>query len=85
MVKIKDVAAGVSTATVSRVLSDHPHVRPEVRDRMLAAVARLTIDAGQRMFCIMYTLYKLMLSLSRVACLDSDRCSSTAIARRSLP
>jgi LacI family fructose operon transcriptional repressor len=33
MVKIKDVAvaAGVSTATVSRVLSDHPHVRPELR------------------------------------------------------
>lgn len=43
MVKIKDVAAaaGVSTATVSRVLSDHPHVRAEVRDRVLAAVAEL--------------------------------------------
>jgi LacI family fructose operon transcriptional repressor len=43
MVKIKDVAAaaGVSTATVSRVLSDHPHVRSEVRDRVLAAVAEL--------------------------------------------
>src|SRR3954454_7001649 len=43
MVKIKDVAAaaGVSTATVSRVLSDHPHVRPEVRARVLAAVAEL--------------------------------------------
>lgn len=43
MVKIKDVAAaaGVSTATVSRVLSDHPHVRPEIRDRVLAAVAQL--------------------------------------------
>lgn len=43
MVKIKDVAAaaGVSTATVSRVLSDHPHVRPEVRSRVLAAVAEL--------------------------------------------
>lgn len=43
MVKIKDVAAaaGVSTATVSRVLSDHPHVRAHVRDRVLAAVAEL--------------------------------------------
>ncbi len=43
MVKIKDVAAaaGVSTATVSRVLSDHPHVRPQVRDRVLAVVAQL--------------------------------------------
>jgi LacI family fructose operon transcriptional repressor len=43
MVKIKDVAAaaGVSTATVSRVLSDHPHVRSEVRERVLAAVAEL--------------------------------------------
>lgn len=43
MVKIKDVAAaaGVSTATVSRVLSDHPHVRPAIRDRVLAAVAQL--------------------------------------------
>jgi len=43
MVKIKDVAAaaGVSTATVSRVLSDHPHVRPELRTRVLSAVAEL--------------------------------------------
>jgi len=43
MVKIKDVAAaaGVSTATVSRVLSDHPHVRPELRARVLSAVAEL--------------------------------------------
>ena len=41
MVKIKDVAvaAGVSTATVSRVLSDHPHVRPELRARGRGAVA----------------------------------------------
>ncbi len=43
MTSIKDVAraAGVSTATVSRVLSNHPHVRPEVRERVLAAVAQL--------------------------------------------
>jgi LacI family fructose operon transcriptional repressor len=43
MTSIKEVAdaAGVSTATVSRVLADKPHVRPEVRDRVLAVVADL--------------------------------------------
>ncbi len=43
MVSIKDVAeaAGVSTATVSRVLSNGLHVRPEVRGRVMAAVERL--------------------------------------------
>jgi LacI family fructose operon transcriptional repressor len=43
MPSIKDVAeaAGVSTATVSRVLSNHPHVRAEVRTRVLAAVEKL--------------------------------------------
>jgi len=43
MASIKDVAeaAGVSTATVSRVLSNGQHVRPEVRERVLAAVKRL--------------------------------------------
>lgn len=43
MVSIKDVAeaAGVSTATVSRVLTNGLHVRPEVRERVLAAVERL--------------------------------------------
>jgi LacI family transcriptional regulator, fructose operon transcriptional repressor len=43
MASIKDVAesAGVSTATVSRVLSNGLHVRPEVRKRVLAAVERL--------------------------------------------
>src|SRR2546423_6561150 len=43
MVRIKDVAeaAGVSTATVSRVLSHGQHVRPEVRERVLAEVERL--------------------------------------------
>jgi len=43
MASIKDVAdaAGVSTATVSRVLSGKPHIRPEVRERVLAAVEQL--------------------------------------------
>jgi LacI family transcriptional regulator, fructose operon transcriptional repressor len=43
MVSIKDVAetAGVSTATVSRVLADKPHVRGEVRDHVLAVVEAL--------------------------------------------
>jgi LacI family fructose operon transcriptional repressor len=43
MVSIKDVAevAGVSTATVSRVLADKPHVRFEVRERVMAVVKEL--------------------------------------------
>ncbi len=43
MVKIKDVAdaAGVSTATVSRVLANKPHVRPEVQKRVLEVVRKL--------------------------------------------
>ncbi|WP_431946098.1 LacI family DNA-binding transcriptional regulator [Actinacidiphila sp. bgisy167] len=43
MASIKDVAsrAGVSVATVSRVLNDHPSVRPDTRTRVLAAVAEL--------------------------------------------
>lgn len=43
MVSIKDVAqaAGVSTATVSRVLSNGLHVRPEMRARVMEAVEQL--------------------------------------------
>jgi len=43
MVSIKDVAqaAGVSTATVSRVLADKPHVRGEVRDHVMTVVNAL--------------------------------------------
>ncbi|MBE7557014.1 MAG: LacI family DNA-binding transcriptional regulator [Anaerolineales bacterium] len=43
MISIKEVAdaAGVSTATVSRVLADKPHVRPEIRERVLAVVETL--------------------------------------------
>lgn len=40
---MNDVAlrAGVSHQTVSRVLNDHPNVRPETRQRVLAAVSEL--------------------------------------------
>jgi LacI family transcriptional regulator, fructose operon transcriptional repressor len=43
MASIKDVAkaAGVSTATVSRVLSNGEHVRPGVRKRVMEAVEQL--------------------------------------------
>jgi LacI family fructose operon transcriptional repressor len=43
MVKIKDVAeaAGVSTATVSRVLANKPHVRPEVQKHVMKVVKEL--------------------------------------------
>jgi len=43
MVKIKDVAdaAGVSTATVSRVLANKPHVRSEVKKRVMDVVREL--------------------------------------------
>ncbi|MFD9397559.1 LacI family DNA-binding transcriptional regulator [Streptomyces sp. NPDC060011] len=43
MASIKDVAAeaGVSVATVSRVLNDHPSVSEEARTRVLAAVRSL--------------------------------------------
>lgn len=42
-VGVRDVAreAGVSTQTVSRVINEHPHIRPETRDRVLAAIDRL--------------------------------------------
>lgn len=43
MTTINDVAeeAGVSAATVSRVLSNKPHVRDELRERVLQAIERL--------------------------------------------
>lgn len=43
MASIKDVArrAGVSIATVSRVLADKPHVRPELQQLVLTAVEEL--------------------------------------------
>ena len=49
MVGIKDVAiaAGVSTATVSRVLADKPYVRGEVRDRVMAVVKELNYSPNR--------------------------------------
>lgn len=43
MITIKDVAAaaGVSIATVSRVVNDYRHVKPEVRERVKQAIDRL--------------------------------------------
>jgi LacI family fructose operon transcriptional repressor len=43
MTSIKDVAkaAGVSTATVSRVLANKPPIRAETRERVMAAIATL--------------------------------------------
>ncbi|MGX5771661.1 LacI family DNA-binding transcriptional regulator [Microbacterium trichothecenolyticum] len=42
-VGVRDVAraAGVSTQTVSRVINEHPNIRPETRDRVLRAIADL--------------------------------------------
>ncbi len=49
MVKIKDVAsaAGVSTATVSRVLANKPHVRPEVKKRVMEVVRTLNYQPNR--------------------------------------
>ena len=49
MVSIKEVArlAGVSTATVSRALSNPDKVRDQTREKVLAAVAK-TAQAPQR-------------------------------------
>jgi len=49
MVKIIDVAdaAGVSTATVSRVLANKPHVRPEVKKRVMEVVRELNYQPNR--------------------------------------
>ncbi|BHH82446.1 LacI family DNA-binding transcriptional regulator [Desulforhopalus sp. 52FAK] len=49
MVKIKDVAdaAGVSTATVSRVLANKPHVRAEVKERVMTVVKELNYQPNR--------------------------------------
>lgn len=49
MANIKDVAieAGVSTATVSRVLSKKPYITSNMRDRVLAAVQKLGYRPNQ--------------------------------------
>lgn len=43
VVGVREVAraAGVSTQTVSRVINEHPNIRPETRDRVLHAIADL--------------------------------------------
>ena len=47
--RIKDVAehAGVSSATVSRVLSNKPHVRNELKERVYKAVAELSYEPNR--------------------------------------
>ena len=49
MTNIKDVAeaAGVSTATVSKVLSTKPHVRPELRQRVFTAMDDLNYSPNR--------------------------------------
>jgi LacI family transcriptional regulator len=49
-VTIIDVAqeAGVSYATVSRVLNNDPHVRPETRERVVHSIARLGYTVNQQ-------------------------------------
>lgn len=46
---IRDVArlAGVSHQTVSRVLNDHPSIRPETRERVRAAMERLAYSPNR--------------------------------------
>jgi DNA-binding LacI/PurR family transcriptional regulator len=48
-VSIKDVArkAGVSIATVSRVLADRPHIKVETKERVLRAIAELDYRPDQ--------------------------------------
>lgn len=47
--RIKDIAeaAGVSTATVSRVLNGKQHVRPEIRERVLEVVKRMNYSPNR--------------------------------------
>jgi len=47
--RIKDVAelAGVSSATVSRVLSSKPHVRENIRQKVLSAVEELSYEPNR--------------------------------------
>lgn len=46
---IQDVAklAGISTATVSRVLNNYPHIREDVRDRVLVAIKHLNYEPNR--------------------------------------
>ena len=40
-------AAGVSIKTVSNVVNDHPHVRPEMRERVKVVDRRTMIDVSR--------------------------------------
>ena len=56
---IHDVArvAGVGIGTVSRVLNEHPNVRPATREKVLAAIAQLRFKPSpiaRRMRCHMH-------------------------------
>ena len=46
---IRDIArdAGVSVATVSRVLNRHPHVAPETRDKVLNVMRELHFSTNR--------------------------------------
>ncbi|WP_211253990.1 LacI family DNA-binding transcriptional regulator [Pelobacter seleniigenes] len=47
--RIKDIAAaaGVSTATVSRVLSGKQHVRPEVQEKVLDVIKEMNYSPNR--------------------------------------
>lgn len=54
MATVRRIAAecGFSPATVSRVLNRYPHVRPEVRNRVMRAARKLGYVSGQRNYAI---------------------------------
>src|SRR5258708_33253390 len=78
-VTIEDVArrAGVSDATVSRVLSNKPHVRPEVRERVMLAVA----DLGYRPSHVARSLRAMRSSIVGLIISDIQNPFCTALVR----
>ncbi len=66
-IQVKDVAAlaGVSPATVSRVINKHPHISPETRAKVLAAIEQLGYEpsrVAQRLRMGMTRIFGLILS-----------------------